>query len=370
MMLRLTRLLAMAIKELQVVLLDRRARVTLISAPIIQLALFGFATTLEVRNIDVGIVNRDAGLASERFLAALDGSPNIRSLINFHDTDALEEAIERRKVIAGLVLPPDLSNDVAAGRTGQIGLVLDGRRINSAQIVAGYLSEIAGRTGGQLRSQAAVRAPDVIAVNWFNPNLDYLWFTMPGLISLITTVVSLTVSLESIARERELGTYDELMVLPLNRLEILVGKLAPGFLVALFNVSLFILLIPLLYGVPLTGSRFLLAMATFFFALSVSGIGLSISALSQNQQQAFLAGFMVIVPMVLTSGYATPVDNMPGWLQIVSKVDPLHHMLIICQGIFLKDMPPAIVIAHIWPMALVAFVTMSIATYLFRARAD
>lgn len=370
MRLRLTRLAAMALKELQVVLLDRRSRITLIGSPILQLVLFAFATTLEVKNVDVGIVNRDAGIVSERFMASLDGSPNIRSLISYPDAKALERGIERRKVIAGLVLPPDLSNRVASGQTGEIGVLLDGRRINSAQIVAGYLSEIAGETGAQLRPRAAASGPGVAVVNWYNPNLDYRWFTLPSLIALIATVVSLLVSLQAISRERELGTYDELMVLPLTRFEILIGKLAPGFLVALFNVSLFIVLIPALYGVPLTGSRVLLSLATFFFALSISGLGLSISALAQNQQQAFLAGFLVIVPMILSSGYTTPVDNMPQWMQLVAKIDPLHHMLIICQGIFLKDMPAGIVFEHTWPMTAVALVTMSIAAYLFRARAD
>lgn len=367
---RFTRLLSMAAKELRVVLLDRRSRMTLFGSPILQLALFGLATTLEVKNVDVGVVNRDAGMASERLLASLDGSPNIRALIAYPSARAMEEAIERREVIAGLIVPPDLSNDVAAGRTGEIGLVLDGRRINSAQIVAGYLGEIGNSVGAELRPHAQAARPQVTATHWFNPNLEYQWFTMPGLIALIATVVSLSVSLQAIARERELGTYDMLMVLPFNRFEILVGKLAPGFVVALVNVALFIVLIPLLYGVPLTGSRMLLGMATFFFALSISGIGLSISTLTQNQQQAFLAGFLVIVPMILISGYATPVDNMPGWLQIVSQADPLYHMLVICQGIFLKDLPFGIVFAHTWPMALVALLTMSIATFLFRARSD
>ncbi len=370
MILRFTRLLAMAAKELRVVLLDRRTRLMLFASPILQLALFGLATTLEVKHADIGIVNRDAGIASENFLASLDGARNIRTLVYYPDVDALEAAIERRKIIAGLVMPPDLSNDVAAGRTGEIGLVLDGRRINSAQIVAGYLSEITATTGARLRPRTAIATPEVTVVNWFNPNLEYIWFTVPGLIALVTTVVALTVSLQSIARERELGTYDELMVLPLNRFEILVGKLAPGFIVALFNVMLFIVVIPLLYGVPLTGSRLALSLATFFFALSISGIGLSISALTHNQQQAFLAGFFVIVPMILVSGFSTPIDNMPEWLQIASVVNPLYHMLFICQGVFLKDLPFAMVLEHTWPMAIVAFVTMSIATFLFRARAD
>jgi ABC-2 type transport system permease protein len=193
---------------------------------------------------------------------------------------------------------------------------------------------------------------------------------MPALIALITTVVSFSVSMQSIARERELGTIDELLILPLSRFEILIGKLAPGFVVALFNVLVFIVLIPLIYGVPLKGSIVLLLGATFCFGLSIAGIGLSVSTVTQNQQQAFLAGFLFIVPMIMVSGYVTPYDNMPGWLQIAAKFDPLYHMLIICQGTFLKEIPLYSVFQHTWPMLGIACFTLGVATFLFRFRIE
>lgn len=369
-MLRLSRIFAMAAKELKVVLLDQRARVALIASPILQLVLFGLATTLEVKNIDLGVVNRDTGMASQRLLEALDGSRNIRKLLVYRDDAALTQAIEDRSVIAGLVIPPDLSRDVAAGGTGEVGLLLDGRRINSAQIVAGYLSEMAGMAGAVLRPVPAAAAPELVAVNWFNANLDYRWFTMPGLVAMISAVLVLTVSLQAVARERELGTFDELMILPLHPLEILIGKTVPAFIVGFFNAALYVVLIPLIYGVPIHGSLLLLFIGVFSFSLAVTGIGLSISAIARNQQQAFLGGFMVMVPLIMLSGYASPVDNMPGWLQVVSRVDPLSHMLIICQGIFLKDLPAMIVLDHVWPMLGVAAITLSLASYLFHNKAE
>jgi ABC-2 type transport system permease protein len=369
-MLRLSRMFAMAAKELKVVLLDKRARIALIASPILQLALFGLATTLEVKNITVGVVNRDAGFASERMLAALDGSRNIRSLLVFRDTDGLTQAIEDRRIIAGLIIPQDLSQSVAAGRTGEIGLLLDGRRINSAQIVAGYLGEMTRQAGIELRPKQALAGPELVSANLYNPNLDYRWFTMPSMVALITAVLALTVSLQAVARERELGTYDELMILPLQSAEILIGKIAPAFIIGLANASLYVVLIPLLFGVPITGSLLLLFIAVLSFALSITGIGLSISSIAQNQQQAFLGGFLVMVPLIMLSGYASPVDNMPVWLQPSSQANPLYHMLIICQGIFLKDMSADMVFAHVWPMLVVALVTLSTATWLFRSRSE
>lgn len=365
---RLTRLWAMAVKELLVILLDRRARVVLVVAPILQLTLFGLATTLEVRNIDLGYTSQDSGSASEQLLAELAGSPNVRSLARFSNLDQLNRAIEHREILVGLVIPQDLSRKVASGGTGQIGILLDGRRINSAQIVAGYLGEIAARTGASLRPTGQASMPGIAAVYWYNPALDYVWFSMPGLIALIITVMVLAISLLAVSREREMGSFDEIMVLPLSSFEILVGKTIPAFLVAQFNATLYVILIPLVYGVPLHGSLWLLYLASIAYALALTGIGLSVSCLAQSQQQSFLLGFLVLVPMTLISGYASPVDNMPEWLQWAARANPIYHMLTICQGIFLKDLSASEVIGHVWPMLAVAVLTLGLAARLFRAR--
>jgi ABC-2 type transport system permease protein len=206
--------------------------------------------------------------------------------------------------------------------------------------------------------------------HWFNPNLDYAWFTMPAMIAVITAVLMVSVSAQSVARERELGTYDQLMILPLRPHEVLAGKLVPAFLVGLFNGALYAMLIPPLYGVPMHGSFAPLMVAVTLFALTITGIGLSISALAQSQQQAFLSSFLVTVPLILLSGYASPSDNMPGYLQPLAQANPLSHMLLISEGIFLKDWSFATVAGHLWPLALAATITLSSALFLFRLRSE
>ena len=371
------RLAALALKELKVVLLDRRARTTLVLSPIVQLLLFGFATTLEVTRIDIGVVDRDGGRAAQELVAALDGSPNVRRLRSYPSEAALDEGIARREVIAGVILPQRLSADIAAGRGGEVLALLDGRRSNAAQIVGGYLSQIAARAGAELRprlrgdSAHVARSrdtPQTVTRHWFNPNLDYLWFTMPAMIAVITAVLVLSVSAQSVAREREFGTFDELMILPLRGYEILLGKVAPAFLVGLANCALYAALIPLIYGVPLLGSVPLLMLAVVIYTMALVGLGLMISCLAGNQQQAFLGMFFVTVPLILLSGYASPVDNMPGWLQPVAAANPTRHMIVICEGIFLKDLPADLVLKHLWPMLVAAAATFTIALALFRAR--
>lgn len=366
----LTRIAAMALKELRVVLLDRRVLTTLVISPIIQLILFGFATTLEVKNITIGIVNRDSGIASERFLSAVAAVRNIRELRPYANEQQLAEAIERRDIIAGIVVPPDLSARTARGDAAPIGVLLDGRRINAAQIVTSYLSDVAAQTGTNLRPDAVIAAPRVEPRHWYNPNLEYRWFTLPGMITLITTVLVLSVSVQAIAREREAGTWDQLMAMPTRHWEILLGKCVPAFTVGLFNGALYVLVIPLLSDVHFNGSLALMVLAIAAFSLAVTAIGLSVSALAQNQQQAFLGGFLVIVPMMLLSGYASPADSMAPWLQPLSRLDPLSHMLVICHGLFLKAMPAAMVMRQIVPMLAVAVVALVAANLLLKWRSE
>ena len=362
------RVLAMAAKELAVVLRDRRVLTTLVASPVIQLVLFGLATTLEVKNVSVGLVNRDTGVVSEQFLAAVGAAPNVRQVVPYPSERALGAAIERREVLGGLILPPDLSARVARGEEGQVGLLLDGRRVNASRIFSTYISEIAASMGAALRSVPA--APDLVVRNWYNPNLDYSWFTLPGMIAVITTVLVLSVSVQAMAREREFGTYDQLMALPLRHLEILLGKAVPAFLVGLSNGSFYVAMVALLSDVPFHGSYALIVLAIAVFSLAVSAIGLAISSVAASQQQAFLGGFLVIVPMILLSGYASPVDGMPGWLQPIAQLDPVTHLLVITHGIFMKDIPVGVVLNHVWPMLAVAFVALVLGHVLLRRRSN
>ncbi len=364
----LTRILAMALKELAVVLRDRRVLTTLVASPVIQLVLFGLATTLEVKNVSLGLVNRDNGVASERFLAVVAGSQVVGKIIVYPSERALAEAIEQRAVLGGLILPSDLSARVARGDEGKIGFLLDGRRINAAQIVQAYLAEVAA-TAGQSLGIGPVE-PRLVIRNWYNPNLDYSWFTLPGMIAVITTVLVLSVSVQAIAREREFGTYDQLLALPIQHWEIVLGKIAPSFLVGLGNGAFYVAMVALVSDVPFHGSFAPIVLAIAAFSLAVSAIGLAISAVAASQQQAFLGGFLVIVPMILLSGYASPIDGMPEWLQPIAALDPLTHLLVVCHGTFLKGMSSALILGHIWPMLLVALTFLALAVMLLRRRSN
>jgi ABC-2 type transport system permease protein len=371
------RLKAILVKELWAILRDPRTRIILIVPPILQLLIFGFATTLEVKNMTLGVLDRDGGPWSQEVLERVAGSPNVRRIVSLHSPREVQQAIDRQRVLAVLRFEPHFSADVTSGRGGVIGMIADGRRSNAAQIASGYIDQIAASVGASVAHEARASAASgpalsaaAIVANWFNRNLDYLWFTMPALIAVMSALSALSVTAQSVARERELGTFDQLMVSPLRVREILVGKMVPPVLVGTFIASVYVILIPWVFHVPLTGSVGLLYFALLFYLLALTGVGMLVSVVSATQQQAFLGMFLVAIPMILLSGYASPVDNMPPWLQVVAHADPVTYFLQVTEGVFLKAMPVRDVLNNCWPLAIIGAVTLSTSALLFRSRME
>lgn len=359
------RLLALIIKELLSVWRDKKSRFVLIVPPLVQLAVFSHAATYDVTDVTLALFNQDHGLASRELVARIQGSPTFARLRVVDSEAAMAAAIDARDAMAALRIPPDFSRRVESGQGASVQLVLDGRRSNTAQIAAGYLAAIIIEHNAALSPRAA---PTLVTRAWFNPNLESLWVVVPGLVGVLTQVVALVVTGLSVARERELGTFEQLLVTPLRPWEILVGKTAPGLLIGLVEGSIIVAASQLWFQVPLTGSLLLLDGALTVFLLCIIGVGLFISALAATQQQAIMGSFFFLVPTMILSGFATPVANMPDWLQTLTLINPVRHFLVVLWGVFLKDLPAALVWQSVWPMALLAVLTLTGAAWLFRRR--
>lgn len=360
--------MALVVKELLAILRDPRGRLILIGPPVIQLVVFSYAATLEVKNVDVLVLNRDAGKWSQELLHRIDGSPSFRSIRHVQSLAALRDGIDRQQAIAAVQIGPTFSRDIAARQPADLQIILDGRRSNASQIVAGYLTQIVGAMAADLTPRPT--PVSVVPRNWFNPNLIFQWFMVPNLVAAIALLIGLVVTALSIARERELGTFDQLMVSPLRTHEILIGKVIPPMMIGVFHTTIYITAAVLIFGVPLRGSLWMLYGSSVFYLLSVVGIGLFISALCMTQQQAILGAFLFLVPAMLLSGFATPIENMPDWLQPATMVNPLRYFLVIVKGVFLKDLPLGEVIRNTVPLALIALATLSAAAWLFRRRLE
>jgi ABC-2 type transport system permease protein len=373
----LKRLLAIVRKELITMLRDPRARVSLIAPPIIQLFIFSSAATMEVKNIALAIVDLDHGPFAAEVQARLAGSRSFARLPHYPSVAEARPALERERVIGMLVLPNGLSADVAGARGASAQLLLDGRRSNAAQITAQYVSTIiadvgTGPLGAPQTGGAGFSPPpraEVIIDNWFNPNLDYQWFMLPNLVGTLSLGVALMITALSVARERELGTFDQTLVSPATPVEIALGKLLPPLLVASVQATLYLLIVTQLYGVPFRGNLLVFYAAILTFAEACAGVGLFVSSLVHTQQQAFLGAFAVLLPFALLSGFATPVENMPWWLQFVTNINPLAHMLRLMQGLFLKGASLASLAQDLLKLLEIALCTTGAAVLLFRRKA-
>ena len=378
----LQRLAAIVRKELITMLRDPRARLALIIPPIIQLFIFSSAATMEVKNIAVAVVDLDRGPYAADVQQRLAGSRSFTRLPHYANVASARGALEREQVIGILVLPSGFSADLAARRPASAQLLLDGRRSNAAQITAQYVSTIMAAEGAPLSgapadapaaggNAALTRQPnaEVVIDNWFNPNLDYRWFMLPNLVGMLSLGVALMITALSVARERELGTFDQTLVSPATPVEIALGKLLPPLFVASVQATLYLLIVTLLYGVPFRGNLLVFYAAVLTFAAACAGVGLFISSLVHTQQQAFLGAFAVLLPFALLSGFATPVENMPWWLQFVTTINPLAHMLRLMQGLFLKGASVASLAQDLVKLLEIALCTTAAAVLLFRRKA-
>jgi ABC-2 type transport system permease protein len=377
----LQRLLAIIRKELITMLRDPRARWTLIVPPTLQLFIFSFAATMEVKNIDLAIVDLDRGPYAADIEQRLRGSPSFTALPHYESVAAARAAFERERVMGILVLQSGFSADLAAARPTSVQLLLDGRRSNAAQIAAQYITLIVAAEGANLGgvTDAGAAAPsgglapapnaEVMVNNWFNPNLDYRWYMLPNLVGMLSLGVALMITALSVARERELGTFDQTLVSPATPIEIALGKLLPPLIVAAVQATLYILIVTLLYGVPFRGNLLVFYASVLAFAAACAGVGLCVSSLVRTQQQAFLGAFALLLPFSLLSGFATPVENMPWWLQLITTINPLAHMLRLMQGLFLKGASLASMTRELERLLEIALCTTVAAVLLFSRKA-
>lgn len=363
---------SLIIKEFLAVWQDKKSRLILIWPPLIQLFIFAFAATLDVTNVSIAVLNRDEGKVSYELCQRFQGSPYMTKIKYIHDIQELQKEIELQRSIIGIHMDSEFSKNILSGKPGQLQIILDGRRSNSAQIVQGYAMSIIQQYNYDLAQQLNYVTPSshIIPRNWFNPNLIYTWFTVPGLVAILTMSTALLVTSLSVAREREMGTFDQLLVSPLRPIDILIGKTIPGVVIGMIEGSLILVAAIFAFDIPFTGSLIALYVSMTIFVFSIVGVGLFLSSICKTQQQALLAVFVFISTSVILSGFATPIDNMPLWLQKVTSINPLRFFLVIIRGIFLKNMSLRLIASNLVPIILMAFVNLSVASWFFKKRLE
>jgi len=366
----LQRILALVRKEFLALLLDPKSRMVLIVPPLIQLLVFGYAATFDLSQVPYAVYNEDRGSASRDLLAGFAGSTSFRQVAEIHAAGEIAPLVDAREVLLVIHVGPRFSADLQAGRPAPLQVVIDGRNSNTAMVALNYTRSIVNRFNDDWSEARGLRGPPArLEIRaWFNPNLESRWFFIPGIVGMLTLVVTMLVTALTVAREREQGTFDQLLVTPLRPGEILIGKMIPGFVIGIVQATLILLVATLWFKVPFLGSLPAFYCGLALFLLSGVGAGLLISALSATQQQGLLGAFLFMVPAVILSGFATPIANMPRAVQIVTYIDPLRYFLIILRKVFLEGAGFGLLVDQFWPLALIGSATLLLAGWLFRHR--
>ncbi len=365
----LHRIRTLVIKELQILLSDSSGRRIIILPVILQIVLFPLAATLEVKNNTLGIYNEDSGAISIELMQRLASSKAFTSFRMIHSEAELKDTIEAQRALLVVRFPPNFSKQFETGKTAPLSIILDGRRSNGGQIAYGYIGQIVDTYVTDYNTAHHQRVISKLVVrNWFNANLDFVYFILPSLIANILTIGSLIITSLSVAREREQGTFDQLLVSPLTPEMIMIGKAVPSMIVGSFQATLVLIAAIFIYQIPFQGSLFLFYVSMLVYVISLVGFGLLISSICTTQQQAFLGTFSFLMPAVLLSGYTSPIDNMPFWLQCVTWFNPLRHFMEISRGIFLKNMELSTVAENVMPLIVIAVITLGASVWIFRRR--
>ena len=366
----LSRIAALFLKEALALWKDKRSRVVIIVPPLVQGLLFGYAASFDLHHVAMAVFDQDGSEPARELIAHFNGAPAFDEVARLTHEEQIAQYLDSRKAALVLRLGSDFSRNLLAGGNAHVQAIVDGRDSNTALIVLNYVNAIVHDFNVQwVQSHQLPQAPARLEVRaWFNPNLESRWFILPGLVGMITMVISLIITSLSVAREREEGTFDQLLVTPLRPVEILLGKTLPAALIGMAEATVILLMAVFWFGVPLLGSLWLLYLGIGLFLLSTIGVGLMISSLVRTQQQAFLGAFLFLVPSVILSGFATPIANMPGAIQYLTHINPLRYFLEISRGVFLQDLTFTHLFHLFWPMALIGLFTMGAASWLFRRR--
>jgi len=341
-------------KELIQSLRDKRAVAMLIIAPVVQLLVFGYVATTDLKRSSTVICDYDKSSYSREFIQAFTSSGYFDDRYYTESMDEMEQLIESGKAIAGIMIPIDFHRDLKRGKEVAVGIALDATNSNMATILSGYISFITRDYSNKMASEflpvASMPPGNPLEIEprvWFNPDLKSANFMVPGVMAMLTLILLLNITSLSIVRERELGTAEQIVVTPIRPIELVIGKIFPAGFSGYLVTTLVLVVGMIWFGIDFKGSVILLYLFAGMFFFCAISLGLLISTYSQTGDQAMWANQFLMMPNVLLSEFIFPIDNMPDIIQYITYLLPLRYYLVIIRGIFLQGAG----FAELWPQA-------------------
>jgi len=364
------RIVALTHKELLAILKDPRSRFSLLLPPILQCMIYGYVATYDLNDIPYAALDQDRSAASAELLARLDGSGVFRRVANLTRISEVKTRINNRDVLLVVQIDQDFERRLHLGRQANVQVIADGRNSNTAGTAMGYVNSIVNAFNADWRAAHGQSTPPVRLATraWYNPNLETRWHMIPALIGMLTLLQTLLLTALSVAREREQGTFDQLLVTPFRPAEIMAGKALPSMLVGIVQATLILLVAQLWFRIPFAGSFLTLYAGLSLFVLASTAIGLLVSAVAATMQQAMLFSFLIMMPFALLSGLVTPISSMPEVLQYLTFINPLRYAIEIAHRVYLEGAGLGLLIPELWPLAVMAVVMLTTASWMFRHR--
>ena len=362
-------------KEIIQLFRDKKNRPLLIIAPLVQLVLFGYVVTTDVRDIRVALLDQAGTRESRMLVDTFDANETFRVTHIVRNPDGLDRLLLARRVDLGVQIPPDFSARIRKGQTATVQILVDGSMSNMAAVRISYTVSLLDRFNNRLLRELQAREITYGEIDgrirtWYNPNLDSRYFYVPAIVAFLVMLLTLLLTSMAIIREKESGTMEQLIVTPLKPSELILGKTIPFILIAQAQMAVVTVFAKYWFGIPIAGSLLLMLAATCLFLLSTLGIGLFISTVSQTQQQAMMTTFFFILPFFMLSGFVFPIANMPVAVQWLTLLNPLRYMLVIIRGIFLKGTGLAVLWPQFLALALLGAAVFIGALTRFRKRLD
>jgi ABC-2 type transport system permease protein len=366
----LARILALTRKELLAVLKDPRSRMSLLVPPVVQALIFGYAATYDLNHVTYAALDRDHSAASRQLLAGLDGSGVFERVADLQRASDVKALIDTRRALLIVQIDSQFERHLLRGESADVQIIADGRNSNTAGTAMGYFSAIVDQFNASWGHDHGIApAPvQVIARAWYNPNLETRWFMIPGMIGTLTLLQTMMLTAMSVAREREQGTFDQLLVTPFRPFEIMAGKALPSMVVGTIQAGGVLLVAQLWFRIPFAGSYATLSVGLLLFLLAAVGIGLLVSSVAATMQQAMLYSMLLIMPFSLLSGLTTPISSMPAAVQYLTAINPLRYAIDITRRVYLEGAGLGLLVPDLWPLTALAAVTLAGASWMFSNR--
>jgi len=366
----LLRILALTRKELLAVLKDRRSRLSLLIPPVVQAFIFGYAATYDLNHVTYAALDQDHSAASRQLLAGLDGSGVFERVADLQRASDVKSLIDARRALLIVQIDQQFERHLLSGQSADLQLIADGRNSTTAGTAMSYVSSIVDQFSADWGRDHGIAPPPVqlVARAWYNPNLETRWFMIPGMIGTLTLIQTLLLTAMSVAREREQGTFDQLLVTPFRPFEIMAGKALPSLVVGSIQAGGVLVVAQLWFRIPFAGSYFTLYAGLLMFLFAAVGIGLLVSAVAATMQKAMLYSMLLVLPFSLLSGLTTPISSMPNVVQYLTAINPLRYAIDITRRVYLEGVGLDLLISDLWPLALIAALTLTAASWMFGNR--